>query len=242
MEQSRGKVYWLEDPIWYTPHSVIYHYAAHLDSLPIKQKEGKVFRKADELVVAAHALLGIQIKEGDHWMQLVSDSESSPDVRTGHFLPSDGIHAPHWEYQDIEVVSFVPTPGEDVGAFLTRTKLSKAKAYDDKTIVLLHVQTGTQIKSWEDIATALKATGAVCPVIGLGRTDPVRKDYVLFQLHPRIAALAKYNLDDILKTQSRRSVLNLRRGSKPSNESRPNEEHCPFESLGFQCSLLKTST
>lgn len=238
MEVS-SKAYWLRDSIWYAPHSVIYHYAAHLDPLPVEQKKSKAFKKADELLIAAHALLGIQINDGDHWMQAVPDSEESPDIRTARPLPSDGIHAPHWEYHDVEVVSFMPAPGEDIGTFLTRTKLSKAKAYDDKTIVLLHIQTGTQIKSWEEVAATLKATGAVCPVIALGRTDAVRKDYALFQLHPRLAALANYNLDDILKTQSRRSVLNLKRGSKPSNESRPNEEHCPFESLGFKCPLLK---
>jgi hypothetical protein len=239
--KADSKAYWLKDPIWYAPHSVIYHYGQHLDPLPPENKFTKEFKKADELLVAAHALLGIQIAEGDHWMQPVADSEGSPDVRTGHFLPPDGQHAPHWEYQDVEVVSFLPQPNEDLGKFLSRTKLSKAKAYDEKTIILFHIQTGTQINSWEEIATALQNTSAVCPVIGLGRTHPERKDYVLFQLHPQLKVIANYNLNEILKAQSPRSVLNLRRGSKPSNTKRPNEEHCPFESMGFACPLLKKS-
>ncbi len=239
MNNERDKAYWLKDPIWYAPHSVIYHYAQHLDSMPADQKTTKAFKKADELLVAAYALLGIQIAEGDHWMQPVADLEGSPDVRTGHFLPPEGEHAPHWEYQDVEVVSFLPAPNEDIGKFLSRTKLSKAKSYDAKTIILLHIQTGTQINSWEEIASALQNTGAVCPVVGLGRTHPERKDYVLFQLHPQLKVIANYNLNEILKAQSPRSVLNLRRGSKPSNAKRPNEEHCPFEAMGFVCPLLK---
>lgn len=236
---NESKVYWLENPIWYAPHSVIYHYAQHLDTLPPEQKSTKAFKKADELLVVAHALLGIQITEGDHWMQAVADLEESPDVRTGHWLPSDGQHAPYWEYQDVEVVMFFPEPHENIGKFLSRTKLSKTKAYDEKTIILLHIQAGTKVDSWGDIAIALQNTGAVCPVVGLERIHPERKDYVLFQLHPRLKVMANYNLNDILKVQPPRSVLNLHRGSKPSSIKRPNEEHCPFESMGFVCPLLK---
>ena len=241
--QNSEKTYWLKDPIWYAPPSVIYHYGIHLDPLPPEQKTSTAFKKADELLVAAIALLGIQLDETElYWMQPVSDSEGSPDVRTGRFLSPQGAHAPHFEYQDVELVAFVPQAGEDVASFLSRTKLSKAKSYDDKTIILCHMQKGASVPSVPAITEALRSTGAVCPVIVMGRTHSGRKDYTLFQVHPQYKEIAAYNLDEILKTQPRRSVLNLRRGSKPSNESRPNDEHCPFESMGFVCPLLKRTS
>ena len=237
--KNAEKAYWLKDPIWYAPPSVIYHYGTHIDGLPAEQKTTKAFKKADELLVAAIALLGIQLDETElYWIQPVSDSEGSPDVRTGRFLPPQGTQAPHFEYKDVELVSFLPQVNEDIGSFLNRTKLSKAKAYDDKTIILCHMQKGAHIPSVPAITEALRGTGAVCPVIILGRTHPERKDYTLFQVHPQYKEIAAYNLDELLKTQPRRSVLNLRRGSKPSNESRPNYEHCPFESMGFECSVI----
>jgi hypothetical protein len=238
--ESELKAYWLKDPIWYAPQSVMHHYAAHLDILPAEQKNTKAFRKADELLVASIALLGIQLDESVlYWMQLVSDDEESPDVRTGRFLDPVGENAPHFSYQDVEMVSFIPEPGEDIASFLSRTKLSKDKAYDAKTVVLCHINKATHVPSLSKITEALKGTGAICPVIILGRTHPERKDYTLFQVHPQFKNIAEYNLDEVLKNQPRRSVLNLKRGTKPLNISRPNDEHCPFESIGFECPLIQ---
>lgn len=234
------KAYWLKDPIWYAPLSVMYHYGVHLDSLPAEQKTTRAFKKADELMVGAIALLGIQLDESElYWIQPVSDSEGTPDVRTGRWLAPVGTHAPFWEYQDVELVSFIPQPDEDIASFLSRTKLSPDKAYDAKTVVLCHMQKGAFIPSLPAITEALRGTIAVCPVIVMGRTHPERKDYTLFQVHPQFKVIANYNVEEVLKTQPRRGVLNLRRGSKPLNISRPNDEHCPFESMGFECPLLK---
>ncbi len=238
-QKNSSKVYGLKDPIWYPPQHVVYHYGMHLDPLPEDQKHTKAFRKADELLVATIALLGIQFDAKEfYWIQPVSDSEDSPDVRTGRFLPQGECIVPNFEIQDVEVVSFLPQPGEDIASFLSRTKLSKAKAYDDKTVILCHIQKGIRISSLPAITEALRGTGAVCPVIVLGRAHPTRKDYFLFQVHPQFKLVIDYNVDNILKVQPHRSVLHLRRGSKPSNESRPEEKHCPFESIGFDCPLI----
>lgn len=238
--QNSEKVYGLKDPVWYAPYNVVYHYGKHLDSLSADQKTTKAFKKADELMVAAIALVGIQLDAGGEpfWMQPVSDSEGSPDVRTGHWLPPVGTHAPFFEMQDVEVVGFMPKPGEDLASFLSRTKLSKDKAYDARTTILCHMQTGAHIPSLPAITADLQSTGAVCPVIVLGRTHPEHKDYTLFQVHPRFKNIADYNVIDALNAENRSGVLNLRLGSKPSNESRPEEKHCPFESLGFECPLI----
>jgi hypothetical protein len=240
MNNSAEKAFWLKDDIWYSPASVICHYGSHLDALPPEEKTTKAFRKADELLVSAIALLGIQEDESEkYWMQAVSDDEGTPDVRTGRWLPQIGSGARHWEYQDIEFVSFVPADGEDIPTFLHRTKLSRKKAYDDKTIILCHITRPIHVPSWPAITEALRNIPRKSPIIVIGRTHPERKDYVLIQIHPQFKRIAAYNLDEILKKEDRRGVLRLHRGSKPMNESRPNEEHCPFETSGFECPLIK---
>jgi len=233
-------VYGINDPIWYPPFHVIYHYGKHLDPLPENQKYSKAFRKAEELLKGAVALLGIQLEAGElYWIQPVPDSEGSPDVRTGRYLPQGAGIVPNFEMQDVEVVSFLPEPSEDIASFLGRTKLSKEKAYDAQTTILCHIEKGIQVPSLLAITEALRGTGAACSVIVMGRTHPTRKDYVLLQVHPRFKEIVNYNVEEACAQRPRRSVLNLRRGSKPSNEYRPQEKHCPFESMGFDCPVIK---
>jgi hypothetical protein len=220
--------------------NVIYHYGTHLDILPEEQKKTKLFRKADEMLVTAIALLGIHIDDSkQYWLQPVPDSERTPDVRTGTPAPFVVGEVPLFETQDVEVVSFMPELGEDIPIFLSRTKLSPDKAYDAKTTVLCHVQTGIHIPSLPAITESLRGTNAVCPVMILGRTHPTDKDYILFQVHPQFKIIAEYNVKEVIEKNPHTGVLNIKKGSKPNNESRPEEKHCPFESLGFDCPLIK---
>lgn len=234
------KVYGLKDPIWYPAVNVIHHFGTHLNPLPADQKNTKVFKKAGEMLVGAVAIVGIQLDGGEpYWIQAVPDSEESPDVRSGRWLPPVGEKAPFFEMQDVEIVGFVPQAGEDIASFLARTKLSKEKAYDARTTVLCHTETGVNIPSLPAITEALRGTGAVCPVIVLGRVHPDRQEYLLFQVHPQFKIIAEYNVMEVLKSFPPAKVFNLsRRGSKPGNEDRPDEKHCPFESLGFPCPLI----
>ncbi|MBP9827940.1 hypothetical protein KBC55_02180 [Patescibacteria group bacterium] len=237
-EESREKVYCLEDPRWFAPINVISHYSSHLDSLPREQKKTKAFRKAYELFLGAIMLLGIQEVENDvYWIQPVSDEEQSPDVRTGRQVPVNNGHAPDFERQDIEVVAFIPKPGENLSEFLQRTKLSGNKSYDSKTTILCHIQTGSPVPKIT-ITDELRKTKAVCPVLVLGRTHPTDHQYLLLQVSPNYKIIAQYDAKALLLKQAHQGSLNLRRGSKPDNEHRPNDKHYPFESMGFTCSLI----
>ncbi|MDE1946071.1 MAG: hypothetical protein KGH93_02645 [Patescibacteria group bacterium] len=240
MAQEKRETYWLEDTIWHTPLNVIYHYSVHLDILPVEQKKTKSFRKADEMLKAAIALLGIHIDDSkQYWLQPVPDSEKTPDVRTGTPAPLVEGQPPLFETQDVEVVDFIPEPGEDIATFLGRTKLSPGKAYDAKTTILCHIQTEIYTPSLQGITGTLRENSAVCSVLVLGRTHPTRKDYALFQVHPQFKIIAEYNVKEALEKNPQTGTLHMRRGSKPNNKSRPEEKHCPFESLGFECPLIK---
>jgi hypothetical protein len=235
------KVYGLKDPIWFAPINVIYHYGAHLDPLPTNQKKSKAFRKADEILVSAIMLLGIQIAESEeYWMQAVSDAEQSPDVRTGKWIPVANNRAPDFQMQDIEVVSFVPEKNETLGTFLKRTKLSGQRSYDAKTTILCHMLTGAPTPT-KEIVEELGETGAVCPVLVLGRTHPTEKKYALLQVFPQYKIIAAYDVIQTLNKRTHTGVLNLRRGSKRNIEHRPEEKQCPFHSVGFECPIIETT-
>jgi hypothetical protein len=235
-----SKQYFLKDPVFYAPLNVLWHYNQHIENLPLHEQKEKRFRKANEFNLAAIALVGIQLDEGNqYWMQLVSDEEQSPDARSGRFLPSEDERAPHFTTQDIEVVSYMPKPGEDIASFLLRTKLDvKGKSYDEFTTILCHIPGNIHIPSLQQIARELSNSGAKCPVVILGRTHVTQDDYTLFQVYPGYKNIADYNLQKTLLKQGHAGVMNLHRGSKPENERRDEEKHCPFESLGYDCPLI----
>lgn len=235
------KVYGHVDPVWFAPLNVIFHYGAHLERLPIEQKKSKAFRKADEMLASAIMLLGIQVAEmEEYWMQTVSDTEQSPDVRTGKWVSVTNNRAPDFQMQDVEVVSFVPEKDETLGMFLKRTKLSGQRAYDAKTTILCHMLTGAPTPT-RAIARELRDTGAVCPVMVLGRTHPTEKKYALLQVFPQYKIIAAYDVVELLRKQTHAGVLNLKRGSRPSNEYRPEEKQCPFHSVGFDCPVIEAA-
>lgn len=239
MKQQALQISTLKDPVWYAPLNVLWHYHEHMEGLSAEERKTKRFRKAEEFNNAAKMLVGIQLDEGNqYWMQLVPDSEESPDARSGRFLPSVDGRAPHFTMQDIEVVTYAPVPGEDIASFLLRTKLAKKKAYDELTAILCHIPTATHIPSVQQITRDLQSSGARCPVVVLGRTHATRDDYTLFQVYPGYKEIANYNLQETLLKQGHTGVLNMKRGSKPGNERRDGEEHCPFESLGYDCPLI----
>jgi hypothetical protein len=237
---NNTQTYWLKDPLWFSPTSVIFHYLNHIENIDLKHKNSKKFRKAEELFTVAKAVIGIQTNElKQYWIQPVSDLEGSPDVRTGCFISKDGDNAPDFTFQDVEVVVFLPKENEDIVSFLGRTKLSANKAYDNKTIILCHILKSIHISSMPQISEDLKNINAVCPVVILGRIDIKKSDYILFQVHPQFKIISKYNLEENILLGGRRGVLNLQRGSKLVNNEYPNEKHCPFESLGFECPIIK---
>jgi|GEM_PF-1569590 len=233
------KTYWLADTIWYAPSNVIVHFGAHLSPLPPEQKKTKEFRKAEEMLASAFSLIGMQHATKERfWIQPVPDTERSPDVRTGHAGKRIEGQPRLFETQDVEIVGFMPNQYEDIAAFLRRTKLCPDKAYDAKTTILCHLQTGASVPSLPAITDALRGGNAVCPVFILGRTSKDKNDFILFQVHPQFAVIAEYNVEQELLKQKHSGALNLRRGTSDDEHKRPCEQHCPFESLGFECPLL----
>lgn len=225
----------MTDSRWYSALNAIMHFRADVESTDAS----KTARKAEELCVAAIALVALQeVEQRQFWIQPVSDKEQSPDVRTITFYDKGDGSAPDGVMQDVEVVSYEFVSGESVPGFLLRTKFAKGKAYDEQTTILLHIKEATKYpgaKEWEEV---LGGSHHRSPVMLLGRAHPIEPVYTLIQVYPGYKKILEFNLPDLLKKQGYSGVLNLRRGSKKKNVRYDSEKHCPLEIMGIKCKGL----
>lgn len=224
----------LEDPIWYPPLNVAYHFQVLKDRLTDEERQGKDFRKAEEMFAVALMLAGIQkIQDRKYWMQLVGDAEGSPDVRTGAFVPPTTTAAEDFSVQDVEVVTYDEHSSDPLVDFLKRTKLSKTSGYDELTTILCHIRRGTRLPPMHELRDELAVAGSKCPVMILGKVSSTEEIYKVVQVNPAIDLISEFDLIKELQ-QQQTGVLRLMRGSKPVMHSFPDEKHYPFEKLGFK--------
>lgn len=225
----------MTDKRWYSAFNVIIHF--HNDFK--KDDTSKFYRKAKELYVSATALVGFQeVENKQYWIQAVSDAEGSPDTRTITCHNTDDDTAPNYTMKDVEVVTYEHSTGESLIDFLLRTKFSKGKSYDNKTTILLYVKEASSFPSAQQWFQSLNGLPHLSPVIILGRYHKTEPIYTLIQVYPQYKEILEYNLPELLSKQEYRGVLNLSRGTKKKEVYYEGEEHCPFESLGFQCKGL----
>ena len=223
----------MQDKRWYSALNVVAHYYADFEpGLAVKLP-----KKADEMWATAVMLVGIQeIEKRQYWMQPVSDTEGSPDVRTITSIERDDDRARDYVSQDVEVVTYTrDSSGESLSDFLLRTKLSPEDAYDELTTILVWAKGAVHSPSASEWRTALKDVKQKTPVVLLGRAHPNEPMYSLIQVHPVPKQILQFNLPDTLKAQRYTGVLNLNQGGKNRTERREGEDHCPFESLGVEC-------
>jgi len=184
----------LENNIWFHPVNIIYHFKR-------LEKSGELipgtnsYKKAAEAYVTAISLIGLtKILNKDFWLQIVSDEEQSPDIRTGcyHKLTRDN----DFSYQDVEVVTYEQHSKMDLIDFLCNTKLSKQKAYDDLTTILCHINKITLIPSWIDLNQTLlgKKLKTKSPVMIIGKSHPEKEIYKIIQIYPTIDLQIEFDL------------------------------------------------
>jgi hypothetical protein len=127
----------LTNKIWFSPVNVIYHFKK-LESEGKIAPSKKHYRKYCEAFITAISLVGvIKMLGRKFWMQIVDDSEGSPDVRTGCYEKK--IRGNDFAIVDVEVVTYDINSPENLVDFLLRTKLSDTKGYDNLTTILCHI-------------------------------------------------------------------------------------------------------
>jgi hypothetical protein len=227
----------MKDPRWYSAMNVIVH--ANADTTPDTAP-----KKVEEMWAAAIMLTAMQEQQGrQYWLQPVSDSEGSPDVRTITRNERTDGRADDYIFQDLEIVSYTAATaatGESLPDFVLRTKLGPKKAYDHLTTILVWAKTAPPASTATEWKTVMaKAQTKVPQVMLLGHRHPTDPIYCLLQVYPEPLPLAiDYNVLDLLKKHGHTGVINLMRGTKKKEERREGEEHCPFESFGVKCSQI----
>ena len=225
----------MHNPRWYSTVNVLSHF--HSDVGYPLPDNNKNTRKAEELYIASIVAKGMEdLTKQKSWIQPVSDEEQSPDVRAIVQLETADEKATNYAQIDLEIVNYEHSPNETLIQFLLRTKFSGAKAYDEKTTIILRVKEKTLLPSEEEWASSLRNSRCKSPVIVLGRTDPIKPEYIIAQVYPEYNELTNIKLLDIVKnTINNVGTINLKRGTKKLETLSRNELHCPFENLGIKC-------
>lgn len=224
------------DPYWYPALNVAAHFETDLANIPAP-------KKAKEMMAVAIAMAGMQALRGyPYWIQGVSDTEGSPDVRT---MCNDKIgrsKSPWGLQQDVEVVTYTEhSATQTLAEFVANTKLAVEKPYDDLTTILVDVQVAARLSSANEWSTVLTATRRRNPVLVLGKISTTQPIYRLAVVHPIVEGAIDYNPYDLLKRQGYTKVLKVIKGTKAQETYDGSEKHCPFEKLGVQCRLLSSS-
>ncbi len=218
----------MKDPLWYSALNIVAHSHTDFNVLP---------KKAEEMWATAVMIVGMQeIENRRYWLQPVSDSEGSPDVRTITRHEREDDRARDYSYQDVEVVTYTSAShGVSLPQFLLDTKLSSKKAYDPLTTILIWVKDGTRCPPGAEWNKTLREVASSTPVLLLGRAHPTEPIYTLIQVRPAFTTLIEFNLPETLLKRGYTGALRLRRGTKDANKYHAGEEHCPFESLEIKC-------
>ncbi len=227
----------MEDPIWFSPFNVIFHFKIYKsDSAP---KDPRQLKKTEEAFFVATMLVGIMaIQKKEYWMQIVSDKNGSPDIRTGNYKSPRGTPRNTWVTQEVEVVTFDEHSDEkSIPEFLRRTKLSKGKAYDPLTTILCYVRKDFHIPPLQTIVNDLQADNCQSPIILLGKNSPDQETYKIAQINPQLDLVNEFDIPADLPAEMKEKkytgVLNLKKGSMPMFHSHPKEKHYPFEKIGI---------
>jgi hypothetical protein len=225
----------LTNKIWFSPVNVIYHFKK-------LESEGKIvpgkkhYRKCCEAFIAAVSLVGvIKMLGREFWMQIVDDSEDSPDVRTGCYEKK--IRDNDFAIVDVEVVTYDINSSENLVDFLLRTKLSDTKGYDNLTTILCHINKITNVPDVQELNRQLLAKNPKIksPVVIIGKSDPVKEIYRMVQIYPTVELDTTFDVIAECKARKYNGVLVLNKGANrvPVFKSNQDEKHYPFENLGL---------
>src|SRR3989344_3302795 len=218
----------MTDKYWYTALNVAAHFHRDFVSEPPP-------KKVAEMMAVAIAMAGMQeVHNRPYYIQGVSDSEQSPDVRTVWSDSSGGESAPWGYQQDVEVVTYTKySAGQSLAEFVAKTKLAPNAAYDDCTTILVDVQAGARLPTAEEWTAVLAETGKNNPVLVLGRIGDDM--YRLAFVHPKVEGAIDYNPFVLLKKRGYTQVQKWSLGTKAIEIIDNDERHCPFEKFDVRC-------
>ena len=226
----------MEDPIWFSPFTVIQHGQLLLKSLSEKEKGTKRFRKVIEAYSVAQMLVGIIAQEDrEYWMQIVGDEYQSPDIRTIRYADKNEGSFDKLEKVDVEVVEYESHANLPLLEFIVEKKFSSKKSYDGNTIILCHIGSGVNsfLPDGKEIERIMGSVDSPCQVFILAGTDPWISELELIQIKPRVGVLRKFNLIQELSARKYNHVVNFVLGTRRPPTHNPENKHYPFEKLGY---------
>lgn len=223
------------EEIWFSPINVLYHFSRLESVLSPSKRKSQSFRKAEEAFFTAIMLMGIiKHTSTQYWLQIVQDSEGTPDIRTATFK-LENEKPVELLIQEIEVVEFGRYSNEDVADFIIKKKLSKN--YPDYITILCRVSKEIVLPTLKKINSRLKAEKSKNPVIILAKLSDKEPNYRICQVHPHIGLLQDFTptiLDENF-IREYKGVIRIQSGNADKLDwlYLPEEKHYPFENLGL---------
>lgn len=224
-----------KDP-WYSPLTVLIA-IEKLHSLYPSQviKEDSLFNRVWEMFAVAISILGAYEINPENEYYLQSNNQSAtPDVMTAKRKKHDDGKI-YLEMIKIEVVEFEShSPTNDLVEFLKNTKLSRLKAYDEKTLFICFINRAVQIK-YQDVHDRLKLLAPKQAIYISGKDiDSPQEIYKIISVYPTLDKPIRYNIYETAKKFKLKPMITTHLGSIDSFVPTGKTSIDIYEALGLQ--------
>lgn len=173
---------------WYAPAFILFAAKKW-----IKVNDPNINQKIAEVIPTAITCMALrENSKNDYWLQIVPDSEGTPDIR---ILSNENIDKkPYWGIMDVEVCELTKHSESDVAEFILDKKLcNQKKAYSKETVFIFYINQKTQLV-WSEVYEKLKACNKQNNVycVAQVRADIMR--WHIVQVHPEINMFFDYSV------------------------------------------------
>lgn len=202
------------DPyVWFTPMymikcmgDVINDYKSRGEKIPRAMQ-----KTLDEAWATSIACFGFnQLMNNEFRLRLVDPKEGSPDLKILYQLPipKNYKYETNGAYWDIEAVTLEEnSPEKYVDNFLLRTKLASTRSYDEKTVILCHINKKIEGgKIWREVHKELSKIKHKNNVFLLGSPKPPPEfKFVFARVHPGLDSVIEIDLRESMKTKYKKA-------------------------------------
>jgi hypothetical protein len=196
---------------WYSPHLVIRAFGQLINIHGHDVETKREYKLAKEMFESAIALLGsYELDHGNKYFMQPNLQSNSPDVMAAKLTESENDPV-NLEVTQMELVRMEDHAGtNNVFEFLEKTKFSKKKSYDEKTLIVCIVNKKTQVNRMQ-LAQRFRDMNPLSTVYVVGKLQN-SEQWVIFSPFPVFTKSVFYNLGETLKKYSLPEVISLHRG------------------------------
>lgn len=201
---------------WYSPHLVLRAMSQLTRIYGSNVESRREFKLAREMFSAAVSLLGaFELHNDNKYYMQPNLQSSSPDVvaakRTN--IKSFKVLLEVTNLEIVDMNDFSAT--NDISEFLSKTKLSPRKSYDNRTLIVCVVNKKIKMNA-DEIAKGIVPLAPKSTIYILGKLQGYSYTWTLYSPYPQKLKPIIFSIPDTMKKYKLHDVTNFRKGQDES--------------------------